>query len=178
MGNPGENDGSVWSSALDGSDVKAVLESGKVHTPKQCVIDETSQKLYFCDREGLRVMRVNLDGTELETLIKTGDWETEKEFAKDQRNWCVGIAVSPKYGKFYWTQKGASKSSQGRIFSASMDLPHGAKVTDRSLIEVVAENLPEPIDLELNDDETVLFWSDRGELPLGTLNMMLSEATY
>jgi hypothetical protein len=32
-------------------------------------------------------------------------------------------------------------------------------------------NLPEPIDLEIDDEEGVLYWTDRGELPLGnTLN--------
>ena len=32
-------------------------------------------------------------------------------------------------------------------------------------------NLPEPIDLEIDDEDGVLYWTDRGELPLGnTLN--------
>ena len=36
---------------------------------------------------------------------------------------------------------------------------------------MLLSNLPEPIDLELDDNEGVLYWTDRGELPLGnTLN--------
>ena len=123
--------------------------------------------LDFCDREGLRVLRVNLDGSQLETLVRVADWQKEPEKVKDQTNWCVGIAVSPKNGKFYWTQKGPSKGSQGRIFSANIDFPKGEDAVSRKDIELVIGQLPEPIDLELNEDESVLFWSDRGELPLG-----------
>jgi hypothetical protein len=32
-------------------------------------------------------------------------------------------------------------------------------------------SLPEPIDLEMDDENSILYWTDRGELPLGnTLN--------
>nr|POE94220.1 3-hydroxyacyl-coa dehydrogenase-like protein lam1 [Quercus suber] len=171
MGTPSEDDGSIHSCKLDGSDVQVVVPPGVVHTPKQCVIDETSQKLYFCDREGLRVMRVNLDGSNIETLIQTGDWQKDLDKARDQRNWCVGITVAPKLGKLFWTQKGSSKASEGRIFSAHIDFPDGTDAKTRKDIELVIGNLPEPIDLDLNSDESALFWSDRGELPLGnTLN--------
>lgn len=112
-------------------------------------------------------MRVNLDGSELETLVQVADWQKEPEKVQDQRNWCVGIAVSPKNGKFYWTQKGPSKGSQGRIFSAGIEFPKGQDAKSRNDIELVIGGLPEPIDLELDDEEKVLFWSDRGELPLG-----------
>jgi hypothetical protein len=147
--------------------VRTIVRPGVVHTPKQCKIDEVNQKLYFCDREGGRVMRVNLDGTNVETLIQTADWQAEPQKLKDERYWCVGVAISPKSGKFFWTQKGKSKGSEGRIFSANIDMPRGSDVSNRQDIELLIGGLPEPIDLEFNDDESVLFWSDRGELPLG-----------
>lgn len=131
MGTPNKNDGAVYSANLDGSDVKTVIPSGDTHTPKECVIDQDARKLYFCDREGLRVMRVNLDGSELETLVKTGDWENSSD-GGDQMKWCVGIAVSRKLGRFYWTQKGFSKASQGRILSAKIDMPQGWYPNSRS----------------------------------------------
>lgn len=163
-----ENDGSILSSNLDGTDVSTIVPPGVVHTPKQCKIDEINGKLYFCDREGGRVMRVNLDGTNVETLVKTADWQLEPQKLKDERNWCVGVAISPKSGKFFWTQKGKSKGSEGRIFSANIDMPQGSDASNRQDINLLIGGLPEPIDLELNHDESVLFWSDRGELPLGT----------
>lgn len=125
MGNPAENDGAIYSAALDGSDIKVVVAAGSVHTPKECLIDQEGNKLYFCDREGLRVMRVNLDGSDLETLIQNGDWKDANE-QHDQTKWCVGITISKKLGKIYWTQKGYSKSSSGRIFSAGLEIPKGA----------------------------------------------------
>jgi len=170
MGVPDKNDGAIYSAKLDGSDIKEIVPKGKVHTPKQTFLDHVNKKLYFCDREGLRVMRCNINGSDMEVLIKNGDWENS-EHNLDQLRWCVGIAVSPSTGYFYWTQKGPSKGTAGRIFSASIDMPAGSDAATRKDIKVVADNLPEPIDLEVDDDQGVLYWTDRGEIPLGnTLN--------
>ena len=125
MGTPSKNDGAIYSAALDGLDRKTVVAPGDVHTPKECVIDQEDSKLYFCDREGLGVMRVNLDGSDLETVIQTGNWKDAND-QHDQTKWCVGIAISRKLGKLYWTQKGYSKASSGRIISAGLDMPRGA----------------------------------------------------
>lgn len=170
MGTTIKNDGALYSANTDGSDIKTVIKSGDIHTAKQLVIDQEAGKVYVCDREGLRVMRVNVDGSELETLIQTGNWEDQSD-ATDQTKWCVGITVSRKLGRFFWTQKGSSKASQGRIFSAKIDMPQGATPSNRPDIEVVADKLPEPIDLEMDDESGILYWTDRGEMPLGnTLN--------
>ena len=171
MGVPSENDGTVLSAKLDGSDLETVIPAGQVHTPKQLHIDQTAKKLYFCDREGLRVMRSNLDGSGHETLIETGDWKNELDKVAVQHNWPVGITVSRKLNKFMWTQKGGSKASDGTIYSASLDMPKGSTASDRKDIEIIQEKLPECIDLEMDDESGFLFWTDRGELPLGnTLN--------
>ncbi|KAK4496994.1 hypothetical protein PRZ48_011443 [Zasmidium cellare] len=168
MGNVKVNEGQIFSAKMDGSDIQTVVPKGKVFTPKQLVIDQKAKKAYFCDREGCRVMRVNLDGSELETLVQTAVSKDGKP-EEDQTLWCVGIAVSQKLGKIFWTQKGASKASQGRIFSAGLETPKDP--ANRSDIEVVMKDLPEPIDLEVDEDTGVLYWTDRGELPLGnTLN--------
>lgn len=170
MGNPGQNDGSVYSANLDGTDVRTVIPPGGAHTPKQILIDEQSSKLYFCDREGLRVHRCNPDGSGHELIFQTGDWRNEQH-QRDQTRWCVGIALSQKLGKIFWTQKGPPKSSQGRIFSANIDMPIGATPTSRSDVELFVGKLPEPIDLELDEDAGTLYWTDRGEFPFGnTLN--------
>ena len=129
------------------------------------------KKLYFTDREGLRVMRINLDGTEHETIIQNGDWKAENDKVLDLRNWCVGITISHRLDKFFWTQKGYSKAGTGRIFSANIQMPEGATPSTRQDIEVVMHDLPECIDLEFDDERGALYWTDRGELPIGnTLN--------
>lgn len=166
MGMPGRPDGEVFSANLeDGSDATCIVPKGVVNTPKQLVVEPVSKKLYFCDREGMRVLRCNYDGGELETIIKTGDWEAEG--FGDQTKWCVGITVSPKHGKFYWTQKAASKSGKGRIFCASIDMPAGETAESRTDVQLLLDNLPEPIDLEVDERSDLLYWTDRGELPLG-----------
>ncbi|OQO13156.1 hypothetical protein B0A48_02620 [Cryoendolithus antarcticus] len=171
IGLPLINDGAICSAKLDGSDIETVIPIGSVHTPKQLHIDSESQKIYICDREGLRIHRANLDSSQHEIIVQTGDWEAEADKMHDATFWPVGITVSNKLGKFFWTQNGDIKSGQGRIFSASIDLPEGSSAANRKDIEVVAHSLPATIDLEFDGDEGVLYWTDRGEMPFGnTLN--------
>ena len=172
MGNPKANDGSLQSANLDGTDVQYVVKRGDVHTPKQMVIDQDANKIYYCDREGLRVMRCGLDGSQQERLHQSGNWRTESYKKEDAAFWPVGVTLSKKLDRFFWTQKGHSKANEGRIFSAGLEMPAGASAVDRPDIEVIASGLPECIDLEFDDESGVLYWTDRGELPLGnTLNM-------
>ncbi|KAH8654946.1 3-hydroxyacyl-CoA dehydrogenase-like protein [Tricladium varicosporioides] len=163
---PSGNNGMVQSCKLDGSDIQTVIPKGAVHTPKQLIIDQEADKLYFCDREGLRVMRCNLDGSQHETIVQTGDFK-KKEDAEDQLKWCVGISIDRKGGKFYWTQKGPSKGYMGRIFRANIDMQTGESASNRSDIELLFSGLPEPIDLEVDEDTQTLYWTDRGDPPLG-----------
>ncbi|KAB8346136.1 hypothetical protein FH972_023182 [Carpinus fangiana] len=164
MGIPNRNDGCVMSCALDGSDIQTVIPQGDVHTPKQLTISPKQKKLYFSDREGLRVHRANLDGSEHEILIRNGDF-SDKDIQSDPTKWCVGITVDEETGYLYWTQKGPSKGFQGRLFRAPLASPHSPD--NRSDIELLFEGLPEPIDLEVDHKGGYLYWTDRGDLPGG-----------
>ncbi|KAF4333251.1 alcohol dehydrogenase [Fusarium beomiforme] len=166
MGNLSGNDGAVLSCNLGGTDVKEIVPRGSVHTPKQLTVDDANSKVYIADREGLRILRCNFDGSELETLIQTGDWQDEQH-TSDPTRWCVGITVSPSTGKFYWTQKGPSKGGKGRIFRANIAFQPGEEAKNRTDVELLFQGLPEPIDLEIDENENVLYWTDRGELPFG-----------
>ena len=79
----------------------------------------------------------------------------------------MGVAVDVGAGMVYWTQKGPSKSSQGRIFCAGIDIPTGETASSRSDIELLFGNLPEPIDLGIDAKTQTLYWTDRGEHPWG-----------
>ena len=167
---PSPHDGSVHSCRLDGSDVQTLLSPGKVHTPKQLVVCEASKRVYFCDREGMGVHRIGFDGTNHEVLVRTG---SDPADGQDMTRWCVGITLDLEHGFVYWTQKGPSKAGRGRILRAQIDIPSGQMADDRTDIEVVLENLPEPIDLEYDHETQVLYWTDRGEYPFGcTLNQL------
>jgi DNA-binding beta-propeller fold protein YncE len=164
MGNPKANDGSIVRSDLDGGNITTIVSPGGTFTPKQIQFDKKSGKLYWSDREGMRVMRCNLDGSQIETLVQTGYTEADR---LDARNWCVGIAVDIDGGKFYWTQKGADNAGDGRICRANIEAPTGETPSNRTDIELLFENLPEPIDLDLDLANRMLYWTDRGDPPRG-----------
>jgi hypothetical protein len=165
MGVPNQNNGSIERADLDGKNRKTIVPEGGTFTPKQLHLEKTTGKLYWCDREGMRVMRCNLDGSQLETLVQTAP--AEQRPGRDQTKWCVGITVDPKRGQIYWTQKGPDDGGLGRIFRASIDIPRGQTAENRTDIEVLFDNLPEPIDLELDHTNRVLYWTDRGDPPRG-----------
>jgi hypothetical protein len=161
---PANNDGSIERADLDGRNRRMIVPPGKTFTPKQIQLDKKTGKLYWGDREGMRVMRCNLDGSQIETLVETGRGEVDR---RDQTRWCVGIAIDPKRGQIYWTQKGPDNGELGRIFRAGIDLPSGESPDERTDIEVFYDRLPEPIDLELDLEHRVLYWTDRGDPPRG-----------
>ena len=63
MGIPNLDDGSIERADLDGGNRKIIVPPGVTHTPKQLHLDKENGKLYWGDREGMRVMRANLDGS-------------------------------------------------------------------------------------------------------------------
>ena len=165
MGNPKANDGSIIRSDLDGKNMTTIVAPGGTFTPKQLQLEKKTGKLYWCDREGMRVMRANLDGSNIETLVDTSEGDPRP--GPDARKWCVGIAVDAAGGKFYWTQKGDDNAGQGRIFRANIELPRGRTPANRQDIELLYDNLPEPIDLELDVAHRLMYWTDRGDPPRG-----------
>ncbi len=164
MGDPKANDGSIERADLDGGNRTVIVPPGGTFTPKQLHLEKRSVKLYWCDREGMRVMRANLDGTKVETLVQTGQGDDDR---RDATKWCVGIAVDPVGGHVYWTQKGPDNAGLGYILRAGIEMPEGGSPAERSDIEVVFDGLPEPIDLEIDLQNRVLYWTDRGNPPEG-----------
>ena len=164
MGIPNLDDGSIERADLDGGNRRVIVPQGVTRTPKQLHLDKANGKLYWGDREGMRVMRANLDGSQVETLVERGRGDKDQ---LDETRWCVGITIDPKLGKIYWTQKGATKGGLGRIFRANIEIPKGETPTNRSDIEVLFDHLPEPVDLELDLANRILYWTDRGDPPRG-----------
>jgi DNA-binding beta-propeller fold protein YncE len=165
MGNPIANDGSIERADFDGRNLTHIVPPGGTFTPKQLQLDEKNRKLYWCDREGMRVMRANLDGSKIETLIDTSEGDPRP--GKNVKKWCVGIALDVEGGKLYWTQKGPENAGEGRIFRANLEIPRGQGAANRKDIELLYEGLPEPIDLELDLANRTMYWTDRGDPPRG-----------
>jgi hypothetical protein len=178
MGNPKANDGSIERADFDGQNRKTIVPPGGTFTPKQLQLEKESGKLYWCDREGMRLMRANLDGSNIETLVDTS--RGDQRPGPDATKWCVGVAIDVDGGKVYWTQKGPDNAGKGRLFRAGIHVPTGQTASDRADIEVLYDGLPEPIDLELDLNNRVMYWTDRGDPPRGnTVNRapMDSDAT-
>ncbi|KAK4865059.1 hypothetical protein LT330_001682 [Penicillium expansum] len=157
MGVPSANDGSIQRCDLSGRNIVTIIPPGQTHTPKQMIIAPKSKKLYWSDREGMRVMRANMDGSDIEVLHQAGITDTDRQ---DAQNWCVGIAVDEESKSIFWTQKGPSKGNKGRIFRMGLE-------KNDADIQILLDNLPEPIDLELDQVSGTLYWTDRGDPPQG-----------
>lgn len=166
--------GSIERVDLDGGNRTTIVPRGAFTTGKQLTADFAAGKLYWCDREGMQVLRCNLDGSDLEPVVIVA---SGPQAAQHPRNHPVGIAVDPVGRTVYWSQKGAPKAGEGRICRAPLDLPAGASADAREDVEVLWEGLPEPIDLHLDATGTLL-WTDRGAPPDGnTLNRARVEPT-
>jgi hypothetical protein len=137
---------------------------GLTVTPKQVAADFSAGLLYWCDREGMRVMRSNLDGSNVTVLVRNGVFPADSH---DVMRHCVGIAVDPVNRYIYWTQKGPPDGGKGRIFRSGLEILAGQQPENRTDIELLIDHLPEPIDLELDTKNNLLYWTDRGNLDGG-----------
>jgi DNA-binding beta-propeller fold protein YncE len=164
MGKVKVDDGSVQRLDLDGTNLTTIVPVGGTFTAKQLTLDKKNGKLYWSDREGMRVMRANLDGSHVETLIEAAHGD---EARLDARNWCVGIAVDTGRRDIYWTQKGGDNANLGVICRAKIDIPQGQTAASRSDVEVLFAGLPEPIDMALDLSTRTMYWTDRGDPPKG-----------
>ena len=87
MGVPSRNDGSIERADLDGQNRTTIVPEGATFTPKQLHLDKENGKLYWCDREGMRVMRSNLDGSQIETLVDTSKGDPRRNRAARSELW-------------------------------------------------------------------------------------------
>ena len=110
-------------------------------------------------------MRANLDGSQVETLVETGRGD------KDRRDADPMVRRNHHRSEAWENLLDAKRSGQcaawAVIFRANIDIPKGESPANRSDIEVLFDQLPEPIDLELDLANRVLYWTDRGDPPRG-----------
>ena len=152
MGVPSRNDGSIERADLDGQNRTTIVPEGATFTPKQLHLDKENGKLYWCDREGMRVMRSNLDGSQIETLVDTSKGDP---------------------------RPGPDETKLGRIFRTNIEIPKGENAANRTDIELLFDGLPEPIDLELDLTNHLMYWTDRGDPPRGnTVNRAPMDADF
>lgn len=145
-------DGGVHAIGIDGTGRCDIVAAGDTVTGKQIALDSHGN-LYWGNREGYSVATARTDGTGLRDLVK-------RDGSGAERDWIVGVAIDEAGGFIYWSQKGSFAGGDGKIFRAGLEIPPGETAENRSDIELLWDNLPAPIDLELIEDR--LLWTDRG----------------
>lgn len=166
MGTTVRADGSIQRMSLGGGGLTTLVGGGKTHTPKQLTLVDMGagqKKLYWGDREGMKLMRANVDGSQLETVV-----DTKGSACKDKEcKWVVGVAVDVAGGWVYWTQKGSTSAGEGTLNRAPIAIKDGETPSKRSDIQVLLTGLPEPIDLQWVKETGTIYWTDRGHLENG-----------
>jgi sugar lactone lactonase YvrE len=151
LGNSGQ--ASVQRANWDGSELKTLVQPGSgVNTAKQLTLDLTHGHVYFADREGAKVWRMKLDGSELMPVVSGHD------FAQ-----LVGVAVDAAAGHLYFTDR-----NRGLLLRTGLEMPASKTAADRDDIETLVKSASGamPIDLALNLEARQLYWTDR---QLGTV---------
>ncbi|TID24079.1 3-hydroxyacyl-CoA dehydrogenase [Venturia nashicola] len=166
MGAPGKGDGSIQRMGLGGAGLSTLVGGGKTNTPKQLILVDSGagqKKLYWGDREGMKVMRSNVDGSQLETVV-----DTKNSACNDAKcKMVVGVAVDVAGGWVYWTQKGGTSAGEGSLNRAPIAIKAGESPGKRSDIQVLLTGLPEPIDLRWVKETGSIYWTDRGHVENG-----------
>ncbi|MBW8886670.1 MAG: 3-hydroxyacyl-CoA dehydrogenase [Fibrobacteres bacterium] len=144
MGSGGN--GSVQRSNLDGSKVEYVVPKAGTYFAKQIQLDLIHGKAYWSDRDGLKIQRCNLDGSQNEVLISGVDHP-------------VGMALDTAGGVFYFSEKDG-----GTLKRAPMAMPPaGQTAAKRTDVETLISGLDQPIDVGIDLGKKQIYWTDRDE---------------
>lgn len=137
-----ENDGRIMRADIDGKNIETLVPKGITTTPKQLTLDVEGGKVYWSDRGDVgdksvdpKIMRANLDGSEIETLIST-----------DLIN-PVGIALDTDKGKLYFSDRYTNSIRRANL--------------DGSDVEVVVKNTEYPVDLSIDYKTRLIYWTAR-----------------
>jgi len=143
---------SVQRMTINGTDLTPLYAPAKESTSifKQItlVVEDGKKILYWGDREGMKVWRMDPELKDARYVVDTSTIPCKGTDCKQ----AVGVAVDTKNGYLYWSQKGNGKGPFGSIRRKSLK--------NDSEPELVADGLPEPIDLKWVDG-VGLYWTDR-----------------
>ncbi|PHS35874.1 MAG: hypothetical protein COB07_12880 [Sulfurovum sp.] len=137
-----DKDGRIMRADLDGKNIETLVPKGITTTPKQLALDVAGGKVYWCDRGDVggknvdpKVMRANLDGSEIETLIFTDVMSP------------VGIALDLAKGKLYFSDRYANTIKRANL--------------DGTNIEIVVKDTKYPVDLAIDLKTRSIYWTAR-----------------
>ena len=176
MGVPSRNDGSIERADLDGKNRITIIRRRRdIHAEAAPSRKGERQTLLVRSRGNARDAREprwfeNRD---------SGRYQQRRRAARhrSKRNGASGSPSIRIAGKYIGRKKGRIMPGKGRIFRANIDIPKGETPANRTDIEVLFDGLPEPIDLELDLKNRLIYWTDRGDPPRGnTVNRASMDA--
>ncbi|MGI9290253.1 MAG: hypothetical protein ACR2QG_03130 [Gammaproteobacteria bacterium] len=134
--------GMIVRADLDGSNIEIIVPRGITTTPKQLALDVGGGKVYWSDRGDVanevvspKIMRANLDGSAVETLVS------------DDLISPVGMALDPEKGKMYFTDRFSNNIKRANL--------------DGSDVEVVVKDTEYPVDLLIDFETRLIYWTSR-----------------
>jgi sugar lactone lactonase YvrE len=142
----GANLGSIQRMRIDNELIETIVPVGLTNTPKQINIDNKARKLYWCDREGAKVWRSELDGTSPVILV-SGHGLMQP----------VGMALDVEKRQLYFSDRVTRK-----IYRAGFDAPEGQSPETRGDVETLFSwSTGAPLDLDLDLEKRQIYWTDR-----------------
>ena len=104
----------LYRSSLDGSNVERLVTGFRGH----CIaLDTAAGKIYWGESYG-KIMRADLNGTNIETFIANPDYAAETNANLNYR--VNGIALDIEGGKIYWAESGNARDD-GKIKCANLN---------------------------------------------------------
>ena len=122
----------------DGSGVQTLYSHGS--EPNGITVDALGGKMYWTDFQDKTVMRANLNGSSVQSLVTSGVSEPQ------------GIAVDPFDGKIYWTDDGIGLSNTSSIKRANLD---GSGVQN-----LFPSGIGQPYGISLDLVHGKMYWAD------------------
>jgi hypothetical protein len=122
------------------------------------------QRLHYRSNDLSKIPKESLDGSNVTVLVRNGVFPADSH---DVMRHCVGIAVDPVNRFIYWHKRGHRMVARDASSELDLKFPAGQQPENRTEIELLIDHLPEPIDLELDTTNNLLYWTDRGNLDGG-----------
>lgn len=142
----------VWRSKLNGSSPEVLVSGHNLFQLAGIALDVDKRQFYFTDRLGRHIYRASFDLPAGEDDANRSD--LEELFTFSTMAMPLDLDLDLEQRKIYWTDR-----TRGTVQRANMDLPSGQGTVDRSDIEVLASNLPDPISLALDHVEKQLYYT-------------------
>ena len=145
----------IWRSATDGSGLTAMVSGHGFQQLVGVAVDPVGDHVYFTDRNGRRVLRMDRELPVGETADSRTDVETLFEAAAGAMP--IDLSLDLDAQQLYLTDR-----QLGTVQRMGMELPQGQDAGNRTDVEVVLDGLTEPIGVAVDAAGDQLYVTELG----------------